>query len=197
MSTVVTTPNFRVAFPNVFQAKKNTLSGKDEFGLVALFPKGADLAALKTAAQAALVKKFGEDKTQWPKNLKTPFRDQGDRAKIDPETGKETLPQGYEKGAIYINLKSGERPGVVDQSVQPILDSSLFYGGCWARAHINAYAYDQAGNRGVAFGLQHVQKVKDGDPFGNRVKVEDAFAPVATEAGSDSAASTSTDDLFS
>lgn len=193
MSTKVNTPDFRVAFPAVFKAKRNDLSGKDEFSLVALFPKGANLKELEAAAKAALVKKWGDKKEKWPKNLRSPFRDQGDREK-ENDNGDMVLPQGYEKGAVYINLKSNQRPGVVDQSVQEILDESEFYGGCWARASINAYAYDQAGNRGVAFGLMNVQKVRDDDAFGNRTKPQDDFAPVTN---SDEDNTQSSDDLFS
>jgi len=35
------TPEFRVAFPQVFTAKKNDLNGKDEYSVVALFPKAS------------------------------------------------------------------------------------------------------------------------------------------------------------
>ena len=189
----VNTPEFRVAFPQVFRPKRNDLNGKDEFSLVALFPKGADLTPLKEAAETAMIKKWGPDQKKWPKPLRSPFRDQGDREKI--KDGKATLPQGYEKGAIYLNLRSNQRPGIVDQNVQDIIDEADFYGGCWARASINAYAYDTAGNRGVAFGLGNVQKLRDGDAFGNRTKPEDDFSPVAN---SDTDATTGTaSDLFS
>jgi hypothetical protein len=192
MSTNVVTPEFRVAFPSVFKPRRNDLNGKDEFSLVALFPKGADLTPLKKAAHAACVKKWGEDQKKWPQGLRSPLRDQGDRFKINDE-GQEVAPQGYEKGAVYLNLRSNQRPGVVDQNVQPIIDESEFYGGCWAKASINAYAYDQKGNRGVAFGLGNVQKVKDDDAFGNRTKPEQDFAPVATN---DSETATDSGSLF-
>lgn len=177
-----TTPEFRVAFPTVFRPKLNTQNEKMEYSIVALFPKGTDLSKLAAAAGVALEKKFGADKSKWPGDLskyKSPFRDQGDREKKDPETGKMVLPQGYEKGAMYMNLRSGQKPGVVDKAVQPIIDESEFYGGCYCIATINAYAYDIKGNRGVSFGLGNVQKVRDGDPFGNRSKPEEDFAPVA------------------
>ena len=187
----VNTPEFRVAFPQVFQPKKNDLNGKDEYSVVALFPKGADLSALKKAAQEALVKKFGPEKAKWPKKLRSPFRDQGDREK--EKDGVMTLPQGYEKGAIYLNLRSAQRPGVVDNQVQEIIDTAEFYGGCWAVASINAYAYNIKGNAGVSFGLGNLQKRKDGDAFGNRTKPEDDFAAVANSEASNESSS----DLFS
>lgn len=169
----VTTPFFRVSYPNVFKPRLNKLNNKEEYNIQCLFPKGTDLTSLKQAAQSAMEKKWGSDQAKWPKNIRTPFRNQGDRAK-DGKT-----PMGYEDGAIYLNLRTDKRPGVVDQNRNPILDENEFYAGCWARATISAYAYDQAGNRGVSFGLLNLQKVKDDEPLGTRVSAEDDFQPVA------------------
>lgn len=190
----INTPTFRVSYPNVFKAKKNDLNGKDEFSIVALFKKGEDLSALKAAATKAITDKWGPDKAKWPTNLRSPFRDQGERAKeVD---GKRILPAGHEEGAIFLNLKSSQRPGVVDQNVQDILDESQFYAGCYARASVNAYAYDQKGNRGVSFGLGNIQKVKDGEPLGNRARPESDFAPIAVE-GETAKSGASATDIFS
>lgn len=177
MSNAVT-PVFRVSYPNLFTARKNDLNGKDEFSVVALFKKGEDLSSLKKLAEAACIKKWGADKSAWPKNIRTPFRDQGERAK----DGK--MPSGYEEGAIFINFKSTVRPGLVDQQVQEVLESSKFYSGCFAKASVNAFAYDQKGNRGVSFGLSHVQFVADGETLSGRPKVQDAFAPISEDAES-------------
>jgi hypothetical protein len=177
--TKLNTPPFRVSYPNVFKARRNDLNGKDEFSVVALFKKGEDLTKLKEAAQAAIIEKWGADKTKWPANLRSPFRDQGERAKN--ENGKEVLPAGYEKGAIFLNLKSSQRPAVVNQSVEKIIDEAEFYAGCYAMASVNAYAYDQKGNKGVSFGLGNIQKVKDGEPLGGRSTPEQDFAPIEVE----------------
>lgn len=183
MTTQVLTPEFRVAFPKVFKAERNELNGKDEFSVVALFKKGEDLSRLKAAAKAACEKKWGTDPKKWPKNLRDPFRDQGDREKEDDD-GNAYLPAGYEKGAIYMNLKSQKRPGLVDASVQDIIDETDFYGGCYARAQVNAFAYETKGNAGVSFGLNHVQKVRDGESFGASARnPSDVFQPVGESAG--------------
>jgi hypothetical protein len=192
----VYTPVFRASFPNVFKARKNDLNGKDEYSVVALFPKGTDLTELKKAAEAAVKEKWGADPAKWPKLLKSPFRDQAEREK----EGK--LPQGYEAGAIFMNLKSTQKPGLIKhengQAVD-ITDSSEFYAGCYAKATVRAYAYDQKGNKGVAFGLQNILKVKDGDPIGNRSKPEDDFKPVAATESTEGAPAggTSATSLFS
>lgn len=182
MSSVMT-PVFRASYPSVFKPKENTLNGKQEYSVVALFSKDADLSGLKKAAQAVIEEKWGKDKKKWPPNLRSPFRDQAERAKIDEVTGKKVLPAGYEEGAIFLTIKSQNRPGVVDANVQDIIDESDFYAGCYARATVHAYAYDQKGNRGVSFGLANIQKTKDGDPLSGRARAQDDFAPIETEGG--------------
>lgn len=174
----ILTPKFRVSYPKVFKPEVNKLSGKTEYSVVALFDKDADLKVLKEAAKKAIEEKWGKDPAKHPKNLKSPFRDQAEKAK-DVE-GKRVLPAGHTEGAIFMNLKTTKRPGVVDEHVQSIIDESMFYAGCYARASVSCYAYDQAGNRGVSFGLTNIQKVADGEPFSGRPTAEAEFAPVST-----------------
>jgi len=179
ISSRVVTPEFRVSFPSVFQAKMNDMSGKEEYSVVALFPKNADLSALKALAQKVIQEKWPDGT---PSNFRSPFRNQGEKKKT--ENGKTFLPDGYEDGAVFINLKSQQKPGVVDGSMQPILSATDFYPGCYARASVSCYAYDIKGNRGVAFGLGNIQKVRDGEAFGGRSKPEEDFAPIAGAATS-------------
>lgn len=186
MAGKVTTPEFRVSFPSVFKATAFE-NQEPKFSIVMLFDKKTSLAPLKALAKDAIEKKW-PDASKRPKGLRSPFRD-GDIEK--PDT------QGY-AGCMFIRATSKMRPGVVDQSVQPIIDESDFYAGCYARATLTAYAYDTAGNRGVAFGLQNVQKLRDGEPFSGRSKAEDDFDVVETDSGflDEGINDTATDDMF-
>lgn len=170
------TPKFRVSFPKVFKAEINKLNGKAEYSVVALFSKGEDMKALNAAVDAAINEKW-PDLAKRPKNLRMPLRDQGEKAK------EGQLPAGHAEGAMFLNLKSKNKPGVVDENVQPIIDESQFYPGCYAIASVSVYAYDQAGNRGVGIGLTNIQKVADGEPFSGRPTAEATFKPVAQAAG--------------
>jgi len=175
------TPEFRVSYPKVFKPERNDLNGKDEFSVVALFPKGADLKGLKAACKAACEKKWGSDPKKWPRNLRLPFRDQAERAKED-EDGNEYLPDGYVAGATFCNFKTQTRPGIVDASAQDIIDESKFYGGCYARAQVNAAAYDMKGNTGVSLYLNHIQKLRDGESFGSAPRnPQDVFEAVESD----------------
>jgi hypothetical protein len=67
-------------------------------------------------------------------------------------------------------------PGIVDADRQPILTRSEMYSGVKGRASINLYAYNVNGNRGVACGLNNLQKIADGRPLGGKSRAEDDFA---------------------
>ena len=43
-------------------------------------------------------------------------------------------------------------------------------------ASINLYAYNVNGNRGIACGLNNLQKISDGTPLGGKSRAEDDFA---------------------
>ena len=72
-----------------------------------------------------------------------------------------------------------------------ILDESEIYSGCYGKVSLRAFAYDQKGNKGVSFGLQNVQKVRDGESLGGRVNPQDEFKPVEN-----AATETSDTDIF-
>ncbi len=172
------TPVFTASYPNLFTARYNELAKRDEFSVVALFKTGEDLSGMKAAAEAALEKKFGSARAKWPRNLRTPFRDQAEKAKDG------VLPPGHVPGAVWVNFRTTQKPGIVDQDRQPILDPHKIYGGCKMRVTYRAYGYSQGGNQGVNFGLVNVQFVGDGEPFGTpRVAAEDEFTAVGGEGG--------------
>lgn len=192
MDYVLTQP-FRLSYPKLFKAELNNLSGKEEFSCVALFDLGANMADLQKAAKEAVEKKWPDPKKR-PK-LRSPFRDQGEKEKED-DAGKKFLPQGHTKGAIFLNLKSQQRPGVVGMDKRPVLSEADLYAGCYVVAAVRAYAYEQKGNAGVSFGLLHVMKFKEGEPLGNKVKVEDAFSAIELPPEAAAAGAASAESLF-
>lgn len=185
MVDTVVTSVVRLSFANLFKPQKNQMDPEKEprFSTVGLFPvpstlTGEDLAeynaamqGLKTLAFNAAAGKWGADKI--PKNLRSPFNNQGDKDY-----------DGFEDGAIYISpwASADKRPKVVDQNVQEILQSERIYSGCYARLLVNAFAYGGVGTTftpGVQFGLQAVQLVREGDPLGGlNIKAADHFKPL-------------------
>ena len=98
--------------------------------------------------------------------LRTPLRD-GDIDRPDDEAYK---------GSWFINANSDSAPGIVDADRNPILTRSEMYSGVKGRASINLYAYNVNGNRGIACGLNNLQKIADGMPLGGKSRAEDDFA---------------------
>lgn len=190
----VVTPKFRVSFPVVFQAQKNIFNGKEEYSIVMIISKtltGRDLEAfnaMKQLAKDTAVEAFGG---KIPKNFRNPIRD-GDVDKSDRDEYKNTW---------FITARSKQRPGLVDDKLQPIIEQDQFYPGCYARATVTCYAYGQdprktAGNAGVSFGLQNIQKLDDGDPLVSRVSAENDFEPIGDTSSADPDGTANVDKLF-
>ena len=75
----------------------------------------------------------------------------------------------------FINANSATAPGIVDADRQPILERSEVYSGVYGRASINLYAFNSNGNKGIACGLNNLQKIRDGEPLGGKSRAEDDF----------------------
>lgn len=93
------------------------------------------------------------------------------------KTGDEERPDDAAyKGCYFINANSTSKPGIVDADCQPIIDTSELYSGIYGRASINFYAFNTNGNKGIACGLNNLQKLRDGEPLGGKSRAEDDFA---------------------
>ena len=83
---------------------------------------------------------------------------------------------GYQFNVLhFINANSPSAPGIIDANKQPILERSEVYSGVYGRASINFYAFNSNGNRGIACGLNNLQKIKDGEPLGGKLSAEADF----------------------
>ena len=175
MKTIIT-PEFRVSFPQVFEGKMDEKKNKLKYSVSMMFDKTKidtipsykeQFNALKKAIEDAIAGKWPDLQTR-PKEIKTPFRD-GDLDRSDN-------PQ-YEN-TIFVNAASFHQPGIVDHNVQPIISSKDFYPGCYARATVNTFTYDNSGNVGASFGLQNIQKIRDGEAFSGKKSAEEEFETV-------------------
>ena len=160
MSTRVVTGKVRFSYFSALTARKNEMNGKEEFSTQVLVPKQdtETLNQLKAAAKAALTAKFGE---KIPKTVKNPLRDG------DTEVKSDGAPLGDEyKGHFFFNTKSTAKPGAVDAHGHDIIGSQDIVSGDYGRVSLNAYAYDQAGNKGVSYGLNNIMLLAKGDSLG-------------------------------
>ena len=173
MAENLVTPEFRAAFISVFKATsmKNADGSvnKPKYSIRAAFPPAANLTPLKKEAEIAARDKWGD---KIPKTLRSPFR-------LNEELENPVIGIGDDWVIMSFSANEDRRPGIVDSKLQDIIDDSDVYSGAWYRAQVRAFAYENAGNKGVSFGLQNVQKLRDDDPLGNgRIPASKAFEPV-------------------
>lgn len=173
----ILTPEFRVSYPHVFKAQAVKPTDKPKFSITMLFPKDGDVSVVKEAIKNAKLAKYGS-KENFPEELQSPV--------INGDLPKYADKEGY-KGHWVIKASTNEdqRPGVVDASVQPILDPSQFYPGCYARAYVYATCWEYMGREGVMFILDHVQKTRDGKSFGGKKPAEQVFQPISAGLATD------------
>lgn len=169
---VITGVNTRWSYANVWHPKAIN-GGAPKYSVSLIIPKSdtATVNKIKAAIQAAYddgeAKLKGNGKSVPPLSaLKTPMRD-GDLERPDDDAYK---------NAYFINANSATAPGIVDSDRQPIIDTSEVYSGVYGRASINFYAFNSNGNKGIACGLNNLQKIKDGEPLGGKSRAEDDFA---------------------
>ena len=169
---VITGPQTRWSYVNVWNPKSIN-GGTPKYSVSLIIPKSDTKtverikAAINAAYEEGQAKLKGSGKSVPALSaIKTPLRD-GDLERPDDEAYK---------NAFFVNANSATAPGVVDADRQPILETSEVYSGVYGRASINFYAFNSNGNKGIACGLNNLQKIRDGEPLGGRARAEDDFA---------------------
>lgn len=169
---VITGPGTRWSYCNVWQAKSIN-GGTPKFSVSLIIPKSDTVTIKKIEVAIEAAYKEGEAKLKGNGRsvpalsvLKTPLRD-GDAERPDDEAYA---------NAYFVNANSATAPGIVDADRQPILETSEVYSGVYGRASINFYAFNSNGNKGIACGLNNLQKIRDGEPLGGKSRAEDDFA---------------------
>ena len=167
-TTKVITGKVRFSFCNVWTPK--SINGGDEKYSVSLVISKKDKETLEKInagikeAEKIGIAKHGAKFTSGA-GFKRPLRD-GDIDRSDDENYV---------NCYFVNANSAIKPNIVDKNVQPIFDSSEVYSGCYGRASLSFYPFNTNGNRGIACGLQNLQKLSDGEPLGGRSRAEDDF----------------------
>lgn len=168
---VITGVNTRWSYVNAWEPKSIN-GGAPKYSVSLIIPKSdtKTIEKIQAAIQAAYDEGQGKLKGNGKSVpalsvLKTPLRD-GDAERPDDEAYADSY---------FINANSATAPGIVDADRQPIIDRSEVYSGVYGRASINFYAFNSNGNKGIACGLNNLQKIKDGEPLGGKSRAEDDF----------------------
>lgn len=169
---VVTGKDTRWSYCNAWEPKSIN-GGTPKYSVSLIIPKSDTVtvekvkAAIKAAYDEGQSKLKGNGKSVPALSaIKTPLRDGDLERPDDPAYAN----------SYFVNANSATAPGIVDAACQPIIDRSEVYSGVYGRASINFYAFNSGGNRGIAAGLNNLQKLRDGEPLGGKSRAEDDFA---------------------
>lgn len=175
----ITTGVVRASFVHVFQPQTPPGGGEPKYQITLLIPKNDAQTLNAVNAEIERVKQANAQQ----------FAGQISGLKVPLYDGDGAMPSGGNwgeecRGHMVLRASSKDQPAVVDTNMQPILNPSGIYSGCYVRASINFFTYNQPMNKGVGCGLNAVQKISDGEPLANRVTPEEAFGGANAYAGS-------------
>lgn len=176
-STKVRIGEVRLSYCHLFQPEAVADGGEKKYSVSLLLPKSNTglvagvKAAIKAAFQDGIASRFG-GKQPAPGTWKNPLRD-GDAERPDDETYA---------GCYFINATSKGKPGIVkivkmngEKKLVEITDEDEVYSGCYGVASVTFFPFNNAGNKGVAAGLNNVLKTKDGEYLGGRASAQSDF----------------------
>jgi hypothetical protein len=167
-ATKVVTGKVRFSYLHVWEPAAVEEGSQKKYSVSLIIPKSDTdtVARIKNAIQSALEAGKAKFGGKIPATLKLPLRD-GDIERADDDAYLNSW---------FLNANSSKQPGIVDQNVQPILRQDELYSGCYGRASINFFAFNTNGNKGIACGLNNIQKLSDGELLGGRTTAEFDFA---------------------
>ncbi len=174
---VITGKDTRWSYANLWEPKSIN-GGTPKYSVSLIIPKSDTVTvqkvnrAIQAAYEEGQAKLRGNGRTVPPLTaIKTPLRDGDTERPDDPAYA----------GCYFINANSATAPGIVDADCNPILTRSEVYSGVYGRASINFYAFNSNGNKGIACGLNNLQKIRDGEPLGGKASAASDFSTDSDE----------------
>ncbi len=166
-------PDVLFSYAHVFQPHANLPGQEPKYSIQLRIPKSntAAIAKMKASIDAALEAAKATWGGKLPAGVKIPLRD-GDAERPDDASYANCL---------FINASSKQKPGLVDGSMNQIIDTAEFYSGCFGNASVNFYGYNVNGSKGIGCGLNNIQKIKDGEPLAGRARPDADFSAVDEE----------------
>lgn len=168
-STKVVTGKVRFCYCNVFEPVAMNEGDAPKYSICILIPKDDEktVNAINKAVEAAKIAgkgKIADKNGKIPSTIKTPLRDGDEERGDDPAF----------EGMYFINANSNRKPALVDRDLNPIMEKEEFYSGCYGRASLNFYAFNVQ-SKGIAAGLQNLQKLEDGEMLAGGSTAEEDF----------------------
>lgn len=178
----VVTPFCRFSYVHVFDTVKN-MQGAEIYELSMIFPKkdfhlpsgellpGTDMSWAKRVMGAVKKKCYPND------SVMNCIKD-GDR----PNSKGNISPENV--GSWVLRAWTKEAPGIRDAANKnDIINPADFYSGCWGRATITPFIYDNIRGIGYSFFLNNIQKKEDDTSLaGSSGPAKNDFEPLASAA---------------
>jgi hypothetical protein len=186
--THVVTGKVRLSYAHVWEPEQINGQGDPKYSVSIIIPK-SDTQTLNRI-QDAIKEAYANGQSKLKGNgkiapalegLKKPLRD-GDTERAGDEAYK---------GSMFLNATrkaTAGAPRMIDRAMNPIIDREEVYSGCFARVSLDFYAFNAAGNRGIACGLGNIQKIEDGERLGGGSTPEEDFTPYGESVAADDAA---------
>ncbi len=161
MDTKIITDKVRFSYAHVFEPTSVSEDQAKKYSVSIIISKDDKKTLKKVTDAIAAALEAGKAKFggKIPKKVKTPLRD-GDEEREDDEA--------YEN-SFFLTANSTRQPQIVDANLDAIMSQEEFYSGCYGRASLTFYAYDTSGNKGIACGLNNIQKLEDGVRLGGAI----------------------------
>jgi hypothetical protein len=191
------TPLCRFSFvQNMFVPTKTpdrkTGTSVDQWQCTLIFPKTADRTPFDAALKSAIVEEWGEGGMTRAKQglLKLPYLAGDGPEAHSKKTGQ--LHGGMGPDVWFLRVSSRREPIVRYRSPSIPATADEIKSGDYGFAVLQAFTWPGASGGGVSFGIQYLQKTRDGEPLGGgSVNVDDYFekiedtgeAPAATKSG--------------
>ena len=169
--TKVITGNVTLSYVNL-TSPKSINGSTPRYGCSVLIEKSdkktieALNAGIAAAYEADIAKLKGNSKIAPPLTaLKTPIRD-GDAER----PGDEAYANRF-----FLNAHANSKPGIVDASLNPIVDPDEIYSGMKAKVSLSFFGYNNSGNKGIGVSINNVMKVADGPRLGGKASAAEDF----------------------
>lgn len=158
----VVTGKCRISYAHIKEPNSFDEGGEKKYSVTLLIPKDSpDVAKIKAAIKAA----YEANKESMFKGLPlsspkmwNPLRDGDEHLEENPDRTE------YE-GCYFLKASSKSQPQVFDIDKQEIFDLDEVYSGCYCRAVIVCYPFNNK-SKGHGFYLNSLMKIEDGERLG-------------------------------
>jgi len=171
-STIMNTGVVRISYANIWAPKAIQEGQEPKYSVSLLIPKSdkKTLNMMNSIIESLKQNVSAKNGGKLPPRFKLPLRDgDTDEAKADDKNYA---------GHYFVNATAKKQPGIVDRNRQTIIDKGTVYSGCYCIANINFYIFNNNGSKGIACGINHLMKVRDGGHLDGRKSAEEAFAEI-------------------